>query len=158
VRFFSHRFSIWQDQLAARADVFLGYSSKARATAQAVHIFLKERLNLKIRNWELDFAAAGNILDEIEIAARLCTGGIFLFTTDDAQPEGDATRAAPRDNVVFEAGFFAAARGRGRVLIIREEGAKMPTGLGGNIYLSLRDRNEVGQIESGIRDFVEKRL
>jgi Predicted nucleotide-binding protein containing TIR-like domain len=155
---FSHRFSIWQDQLAARADVFLGYSSKARATAQAVHIFLKERLGLKIRNWELDFAAAGNILDEIEIAARLCTGGIFLFTKDDALLEGDATRAAPRDNVVFEAGFFAAARGRGRVLIIREEGAKMPADLGGNIYLSLRDRNEVGQIESGIREFVEKRL
>jgi predicted nucleotide-binding protein len=98
--------------------VFLGYSSKARSTAQAVHLFLKERLGLRVRNWEIDFAAAGIILDEIETAARLCSGGIFLFTKDDAF-EGNEIRAAPRDNVVFEAGYFAAAKGRDRVLIIR---------------------------------------
>src|SRR6516165_4257098 len=33
----------------------------------------------------------------------------------------------------------------------------VPAELGGNIYLSLRHRNEVGQIESGIRYFVERR-
>lgn len=154
---FSHRFSVWHDQLTERADVFLGYSSKARATAHAIHLFLKERLELKVRNWEIDFAAGGTILDEIENAARLCNGGIFLFTKDDVL-EGDEMRAAPRDNVVFEAGYFAAAKGRDRVLIIREEGAKMPADLGGNIYLTLLDRHDTGRIESGIRDFIERRL
>lgn len=154
---FSHRFSVWQDLLTERADVFLGYSRKARATAHEIHLFLKERLGLEIRNWELDFAAGGTILDEIENAARLCSSGIFLFTKDDVL-EGDEMRAAPRDNVVFEAGYFAAAKGRDRVLIIREEGAKMPADLGGNIYLTLPDRSEIGRIESGIRDFVERRL
>jgi predicted nucleotide-binding protein len=60
--------------------------------------------------------------------------------------------------VVFEAGYFAAARGRDRVLIIREEGAKMPADLGGNIYLTLPDKDDTRSIESGIRDFVERRL
>jgi hypothetical protein len=64
---FSHRFSIWQQELSARYDVFLGYSSKARATAQAIHIFLRERLHLKVKNWEIDFAAAGNILYRFRI-------------------------------------------------------------------------------------------
>lgn len=154
---FRQRFGVWSDQIAERSDVFLGYSSKARSTAQAVHLFLKERLNLRVRNWEIDFAAAGIILDEIETAARLCSGGIFLFTKDDAL-EGTDVRAAPRDNVVFEAGYFAAAKGRDRVLIIREEGAKMPADLGGNIYLTLTDRSDVRPIESAIRDFVERRL
>lgn len=154
---FTHRFSVWRDQLAERSDVFLGYSSKARSTAQAVHLFLTERLKLDVRNWEIDFAAGGTILDEIELAARLCSGGIFLFTKDDALA-GDEMRAAPRDNVVFEAGYFAAAKGRDRVLIIREEGAKMPADLGGNIYLTLPNREDIRPIEFGIKDFVERRL
>ena len=82
---------------------------------------------------------------------------IFLFTKDDAI-EGNEKKAAPRDNVVFEAGYFAAAKGRERVLIILEEGAKMPADLGGNIYLSLSDRNDTRPIETAIRNFVDKRL
>lgn len=154
---FLHRFRLWSDQIAERSDIFLGYSSKARSLAQAVHLFLTERLDLRVRNWEIDFAAAGIILDEIETAAHLCTGGVLLFTKDDVL-EGTESRAAPRDNVVFEAGYFAAARGRNRVLIIREEGAKMPADLGGNIYLPLTDRNDIRPIESAIRDFVDRRL
>lgn len=154
---FRQRFGVWRDQIDQRADVFLGYCSKSRGTAQALHLFLTQRLDLKVRNWEIDFAAAGIILDEIETAARLCSGGIFLFTQDDAV-EGSDVRAAPRDNVVFEAGYFAAAKGRDRVLIIREQGAKMPADLGGNIFLELADRTDIRPIESAIRDFVERRL
>lgn len=154
---FRQRFDIWSTQIKESSDVFLGYSSKARNTAQAVHLFLKEKLDLKVRNWEIDFAAAGIIIDEIETASRLCSGGIFLFTKDDLL-EGNEMKAAPRDNVVFEAGYFAAAKGRDKVLIILEEGAKMPADLGGNIYLSLTDRNDIRPIETSIRDFIEKRL
>jgi hypothetical protein len=154
---FRLRFGVWSDQVQERSDLFLGYCSKSRGTAQALHLFLKERLGLKVRNWEIDFAAAGIILDEIETAARLCSGGIFLFTQDDAL-EGSDARAAPRDNVVFEAGYFAAAKGRDRVLIILERGAKMPADLGGNIFLELSDKGDIRPIESAIRDFVERRL
>jgi predicted nucleotide-binding protein len=40
-------------------------------------------------------------------------------------------RAVPRDNVLFEAGYFIQAKGKDRVLIVREAGAKMPADLGG---------------------------
>ena len=60
--------------------------------------------------------------------------------------------------MVFEAGYFAAAKGRDRVLIIREEGAKMPADLGGNIYVALVARDDIRPIESAIRDFVDRRL
>ncbi len=154
---FLQRFGIWNDQVSQRSDVFLGYSSKARNTAMSVLAFLRDRLGIKVRNWEIDFAAAGIIIDEIETASKVCSGGIFLFTKDD-QLEGNEMKAAPRDNVVFEAGFFTAAKGRDKVLIILEEGAKMPADLGGNIYLSLQAREDIRPIESAIRDFIEKRI
>lgn len=154
---FRQRFDLWLEKVNQRSDIFLGYSSKAKNTATSIHLFLKERLGVRVRNWEIDFAAAGIIIDEIELASQLCSGGIFLFTKDD-QLEGNEMRAAPRDNVVFEAGYFAAAKGRERVLIILEEGAKMPADLGGNIYLSLQNRDDIRPIESAIRDFIEKRI
>jgi len=44
------------------------------------------------------------------------------------------------------------------VLIIREEGAKMPADIGGSIYLPLRDRNDITPIHTKLLDFVTKRL
>ena len=154
---FRQRFGVWSDQIKERSDVFLGYSSKAKSTADAINLFLTRSFELRVRDWAVDFAAAGIIIDEIETASRLCSGGIFLFTNDDII-EGTEMKAAPRDNVVFEAGYFAAAKGRDRVLIIREEGAKMPADLGGNIYLSLTNRNDISTIHSAIREFIERRL
>jgi predicted nucleotide-binding protein len=58
----------------------------------------------------------------------------------------------------FEAGYFVNSKGNDRVLIIREEGAKMPADLGGNIYVHLADRKNTAAIESTLRDFFERRL
>jgi hypothetical protein len=66
--------------------------------------------------------------------------------------------AAPRDNVIFEMGLFMEAKGRERVLVVREEGAKMPADIGGGIYLSLKDRNDITPIQMKLLDFVQKRI
>jgi hypothetical protein len=154
---FRHRFSVWAEQMAERKDVFLGYCSKANSTAQAIHLFISNKLNLSVLNWAMDFTGGGTILEEIERAAALCTCGIFLFTNDDPL-EGDTNQAAPRDNVVFEAGYFIKAKGKDRVLIIREEGAKMPADIGGNIYVHLPNQSSTSSIEQAVRDFLERRL
>jgi predicted nucleotide-binding protein len=52
---------------------------------------------------------------------------------------GHTDWSVPRDNVVFEVGYFSALKGERKVLIIREAGLKMPADLGGNIYASLPD-------------------
>jgi hypothetical protein len=154
---FTHRFDLWKRELDERYDVFLGYCSKAKATANAIHLYLTKTLELRVYDWDMDFTAGGTIIEKIERAAKRCSCGIFLFTKDDPL-EGEYNRAAPRDNVVFEAGYFAIARGRDRILIIREDDAKMPADLGGNIYLSLKAGREVSPIQESIRDFVERRL
>jgi predicted nucleotide-binding protein len=112
---------------------------------------------VSVLDW-VDFSAGGNILDEIQRASSICSAGIFLFTQDDFLEEAHGDRASPRDNVVFEAGYFTQSKGRERVLIVREEGTKMPADVGGNIYLSLTDRRNIASIETQLRTFIEKRL
>ncbi len=146
----------WIDAVKRVNDVFLAYSSKARATANDIVKFLSSR-GVSVRDWEIHFAPGGTILDELLEASSNCLGAIMLLTKDD-EILGDVNYAAPRDNVIFEMGLFMEAKGRERVLVIREEGAKMPADIGGGIYLSLRNRDDITPIQLRLLDFIEKRI
>ncbi len=146
----------WIDEVKRVDDVFLAYSSKARATANDISKFLSSR-DVSVRDWELDFAPGATILDELLDASKSCLGAIMLLTRDD-EFLGEENYAAPRDNVIFEMGLFMEAKGRERVLVVREEGAKMPADIGGGIYLSLRDRNDIAPIHTKLLEFIEKRI
>lgn len=69
-----------------------------------------------------------------------------------------AVNGPRRDNVVFEAGYFAQAKGKDRVRSVREQGAKMPADLGGDIYANLTDRANIASIKPVLKRFVEKNL
>jgi predicted nucleotide-binding protein len=72
--------------------------------------------------------------------------------------KGGSNQAAPRDNVVLEAGYFIRAKGKERVLIVREAGAKMPADIGGTIYALLPDQRSTAVVETAVRKFVENQL
>jgi hypothetical protein len=146
----------WIEAVGRMDDLFLAYSSKARATANDISKFLTSR-GVKIRDWEIDFAPGGMILDELLDASRSCLGAIMLLTKDD-DFLGEENYAAPRDNVIFEMGLFMEAKGRERVLVVREQGAKMPADIGGGIYIGLRDRNDITPIQTKLLDFVDRRI
>jgi hypothetical protein len=150
---FRSQFDPWVKQVRARPHVFLGYCSSARSTASELTLFIEHQLGLRVMNYAMDFSPGPTIYEQIEAAARVCACGIFLFTKDD--PLQGKKGAAPRDNVVFEAGFFFRANGPDRVAIIREDGAKMPADLGGNVYIPLRDRNDITTIHSELRRFLD---
>lgn len=82
----------------------------------------------------------------------------FSTKDDKIADDAQADKAIPRDNVVFEAGFFPHAKGKDRVLIVLEEGCKMPADLGGDIYALLEDKADTSSIEPYIRRFVEEQL
>jgi hypothetical protein len=154
---FTSRFSDWLEKLSERRDVFLGYCSAGKLAAQALQLFLAKELNLTVWDWAMDFTGGATILEQIEDAATRCAGGIFLFTNDD-QLVGDSFQAAPRDNVVLEAGYFIRAKGKERVLIVREAGAKMPADIGGTVYADLPNQQSTSVVETAVRKFVENRL
>jgi hypothetical protein len=153
-RDFTTPFSVWQRELANRRDVFLGYCGASSATAKAIKRFLCEQ-GVTVLDWQTDFPPGQNILQQIGRAAERCSAGIFLFTRDDELAAAGVGKddAVPRDNVVFEAGYFIHAKGKDRVLVVREEGAKMPADLGGDIYAALPDRNHIGPILDSLRRF-----
>jgi hypothetical protein len=147
-------FGYWRTQLNARRDVFLGYCSSSRTTAASLKNFLQSG-GATVLDWQTDFIAGRSILAQIEEAAARCNAGIFLFTKDDDLSDPDhQDRSAPRDNVVFEAGYFIGLKGKRNVLIVREQGSKMPADLGGDIYALLQDRVDIGPIERVISGFI----
>lgn len=149
-------FGYWREQLERRRDVFLGYCGSSSSTAATIKNFLTVEAGLTVLDWAVDFDPATSILYQIEEASRRCGGGIFLFTKDDALSNGTARdHAVPRDNVVFEAGYFTALKGKSKVLIVRESGAKMPADLGGDIYASLEDKQNIGPIKPVLHRFLE---
>jgi predicted nucleotide-binding protein with TIR-like domain len=152
---FQRRFEAWVRDVEYRRDVFLGYCSQNQGTAAIIENRLT-RSGATVLNYQMDFRAGVSILNEIEAAAARCSCGIFLFGNNDPL-EGMDGGAAPRDNVVFEAGYFMNAKGPERCLIIREDKAKMPADLGGAIYLQLKN-SEVAAIESGLERFLAENL
>jgi len=162
----------WHDRMGNRKDVFLGYCSSSKCAAAAIKRFIKD-CGATVLDWNEDFIEGRTILAEIQEAARCTTGGIFLFTPDDPLPvapricyahkhDQEAELAAPRDNVVFEAGFFASAKDPNRVLIIRGGDAKMPADLGGDIYAPLpydrRRPQDIEAVKEPIRRFLQSAL
>lgn len=146
----------WADAVKATDDVFLAYSSNARDTANDIHKFLTSR-GVSVRDWELDFAPGSTILEELFEASRSCLGAVMLLTKDD-EFLGEESYAAPRDNVIFEMGLFMQDKGRERVLVIREQGTKMPADIGGGIYVPLRERRDITPIQIKLMDFIDKRI
>jgi hypothetical protein len=149
-------FGLWKQQLEQRRDIFLGYCSSSEPTAKVLKRFLLEDIKVTVLDWKADFAPGSSILEQIAEAASRCSAGIFLFTADDRLTDREhSDKAVPRDNVVFEAGYFASAKGKDHVLIIREAGAKMPADLGGDIYASLQDKAKIAPIKETVRRFID---
>jgi predicted nucleotide-binding protein len=143
-------------ELGARKDIFLGYCSKSAGIAAQIQLRL-EKSGASVHNWAMDFRAGGSILSEIENARAACFCGVFLFSEDDPL-EGAAGVAAPRDNVVFEAGYFMSSKGPEKCLIIRHGDAKMPADVGGTIYVYLSKTADVSSIEGRLSDFITNNL
>jgi len=163
---FNAEFDRWTGEVQCFRHVFLGYSSKAKPVADKIHKFLSQNLKLRVFDWH-DFSKGETIWDSIERAERYTSCGIFLFMADDEfavsrknndRQTGGKKEYAPRDNVVYEAGFFAGAKGRREALVIREKGAKMPSDLGGILYLNLTNKSDVASLETPLREYLEKVL
>jgi predicted nucleotide-binding protein len=77
---------------------------------------------------------------------------------DDVIGNGKNREFAPRDNVVFEAGYFAGAKRMSRSLVIREKNAKVPSDCGGILYLELPSRKSTAAVETKLTDQIGRTL
>lgn len=161
---FQQTLNIWLADVNDRRDIFLGYCSSSSRTAVQIRSFLEKQMGASVLDWKRDFSVARSVLEEIVEAGKRCSGAIFLFTKDDVLSDAPKSgrlgkhslhreTAIPRDNVVFEAGYFIGTKGKRKVLVVREQGAKMPADLGGDVYAALENRNNIDSIKETLRRF-----
>jgi predicted nucleotide-binding protein len=72
------------------------------------------------------------VIEKLEDNAALCDGAVIVMTGDDIV---SGTEARVRENVMHEIGFFQGKFGRTSVVLMHEDGASIPTNLGGVVYI-----------------------
>jgi hypothetical protein len=111
--------------------IFLGSSGKQAKLVQALTRGLADVAD--VEPWTAVFNPGVSTLDRLVELTGEVDFAAFVFAQDDwtSSPSDPAAtgQAAPRDNVVFEAGLFGGALGMRRTFILHAKGAKLPTDL-----------------------------
>ena len=114
----------------------------------------------EVEPWTTTFNPGRSTLDRLVELSREVDFAAFVFaqddwTTTDASESGEA---APRDNVVFEAGLFGGALGIRRTFILHATGSKLPTdllGLTSVRYDPAAGTAEIDEINQKLRKAIE---
>jgi hypothetical protein len=131
--------------------VFVASSGKAEPIAARLRALVAD-LGFQVIDWRRDFRPGRVILEEIRAAAFVAKYAIVLLTPDDPLA-GEGTVSTPRDNVLFEFGYFVNSLGLGRTLAIVQGDAKVLADYGGYIYLDLKG-DDVASLLPQIRTFL----
>jgi hypothetical protein len=112
--------------------IFLGSSGQQEKLLEALTRGLQDIAD--VDPWTTVFNPGLSTLDRLVELTHEVDFAAFVFAQDDwttrgLAPDAVPGEAAPRDNVVFEAGLFGGAIGIRRTFILHADGAKLPTDL-----------------------------
>ncbi len=141
-----------------RPRIFLGSSGKQAAMLEEIQRGLEDIAD--VEPWTTTFNPGRSTLDRLVELSQQVDFAAFVFaqddwTTTDASESGEA---APRDNVVFEAGLFGGALGIRRTFILHATGSKLPTdllGLTSVRYDPAAGPAEIDEINQKLRKAIE---
>ena len=127
-----------------RPVLFLGSSTEALPIARAIQSALTHD-PIVVKVWtDGIFGPSDFPIESLERELPKVDSAALVLSPDDTVVSRSAARDAPRDNIVFELGFFMGALGRARTFLIHPHGAdiKIPTDLAGLIPLTYRPYQE----------------
>jgi hypothetical protein len=115
--------------------IFLGSSATQTKLLQSMTRGLEDIAH--VEPWTASFNPGTSTLERLLELTRQVDFAAFVFARDDwtiksggaADQAAGSGQAAPRDNVVFEAGLFGGVLGMRRTFILHANGAKLPTDL-----------------------------
>jgi hypothetical protein len=114
--------------------MFLGSSAQQQKLLQALTRGLEDVA--QVEPWTTSFNPGTTTLERLLQLTREVDFAAFLFAGDDwtskSRPASDPSgsgQAAPRDNVVFEAGLFGGVLGMRRTFILHARDSKLPSDL-----------------------------
>ena len=113
----------------SKPRIFLGSSGKQAALLEAIMRGLADVA--EVEPWMTTFNPGRSTLDRLVELSQEVDFAAFVFAQDDwtTTEATQSGEAAPRDNVVFEAGLFGGALGIRRTFILHAHGSKLPTDL-----------------------------
>lgn len=115
-----------------RPTVFIGSSTKGLDIAKAIQANLKHSAESLI--WSQGaFGLSGNTLESLIKAKEKFDFAVLVLTPDDLLTKREETKNAPRDNVIFELGFFIGGLGRDRTFMVycHDDKIDLPSDLAG---------------------------
>lgn len=109
--------------------IFLICSSEALSIAKAIRVGLEHDAQVVIWSDENIFPPGSYALEALENQVNSADFGIALAEPDDLVTSRHKTERTPRDNVIFELGFFMSRLGRARTLLLvpKSENVKLPS-------------------------------
>jgi hypothetical protein len=141
--------------------IFVGSSGQQKKMLQALTRGLEDIA--RVEPWTTSFNPGTTTLDRLLELAHEVDFAAFVFARDDwttssASPATESGQAAPRDNVVFEAGLFGGILGMRRTFILHANGSKLPSDLVGLTcvrYGELTSAAEMRVVNQKIRKAIE---
>lgn len=115
-----------------RPVVFIGSSKESLNPAREIQSLLSHD-DLVPRPWTDGFRPSATSIENLERELAGADFAILVLAQDDMVESREETHAAPRDNVIWEHGFFTGGLGRGRVFIVKPRNVdlKLPSDWGG---------------------------
>jgi CRP/FNR family transcriptional regulator, cyclic AMP receptor protein len=115
-----------------RPVVFIGSSKESLNPAREIQSLLSHD-DLVPRPWTDGFRPSATSIENLERELANSDFAILVLAADDLVESREKMQAAPRDNVIWEHGFFTGGLGRGRVFIVMPRGLdlKLPSDWGG---------------------------
>jgi CRP/FNR family cyclic AMP-dependent transcriptional regulator len=115
-----------------RPVVFIGSSKESLNPAREIQSLLSHD-DLVSRPWTDGFRPSATSIENLERELASADFAILVLADDDVVESRKETHVVPRDNVIWEHGFFTGGLGRGRVFIVKPRGVdlKLPSDLGG---------------------------
>ncbi|HXS92114.1 MAG TPA: TIR domain-containing protein [Steroidobacteraceae bacterium] len=134
--------------------IFLGSSATQTKLLQSLTRGLEDIAH--VEPWTASFNPGTSTLERLLELTRQVDFAAFVFARDDwtiksaaaADQATAAGQAAPRDNVVFEAGLFGGVLGMRRTFILHANGAKLPTDLLGLTCIRYGEELSAAEIRS----------
>src|SRR4051794_8995846 len=145
-----------RQEITMKPRIFLGSSGQQAKLLESLTRGLEQVAD--VEPWTTTFNPGTSTLERLVELTREVDFAAFVFAQDDWTSHGYAPgQAAPRDNVVFEAGLFGGVLGMRRTFILHASGAKLPSDLLGLTCVRYAETTptEIKTINQKLRSAIE---
>ncbi len=134
----------------SKPRVFIGSSSEGLRIAEHLQLGLERAAECTIWSQGVFGLSRGNLENLVEAASQY-DHAVLVLTPDDLTTKRGKTENSPRDNILFELGFFMGVLGRERTFMVhcRDDSFELPSDLAG-VERATFGRRADGNIEAAL--------